>query len=707
MKRYIFLFIFFITPTLATAQTPGSFSTTWDTTQPGTSSSSAITIPKTSSDIGTGYDYSIYWEGISGAGAGATGTVATTTASTDQTIDFGVSGVYRVDIIGDFPRLYPNYGGDADRLMTVEQWGINQWTNMEGMFAGTSNMNFTATDTPDLSMVTDMSYMFDESANFNANINNWDVSNVTNFEGTFFNADAFDQPLNNWDIASATNIRFMFSDTAAFNSSVAGWDISGVTQIDGIFSDTTAFNQPLESWDMSNITSVRDMFQRAAAFNQPLAGWEMGAVTVMDGLFNDATAFDQDINNWDTGSVQDMSNVFRDATAFNQPLNGWDMSSTTDTSFMFVNATAFNQPLDNWTFTTLINTDNMFLGATSFNQDISGWNTDTVTGMGNTFLGASAFNQNLGDWDMGNVLNASGMFDSSGMSADSYSRTLSGWASQSGLNSISLGAAGVQYYDAVTAERAILDNVPNNWTITDAGSTTTPQYTLTYDAGMLATLTGSSSQLVIWSTTTPIVTGTAVTVVPNDGYRFVQWSDGNTTNPRVDTDLTADVSVTAVVEKKSSSGGTRTVRQSVSMVQTDTIETPPAERFTPAVIEDIITKGTIEEKVELINFLTEKVAELRKVHGNNPSGSSAGQSAGSDGVTRCVFDRDLTGGATGEDVTCLQQYLTSTGHYTYPDGLTGYFGRVTREAVAAWQTDNQIYPAQGYWGPFSIEFYSQ
>jgi hypothetical protein len=36
-----------------------------------------------------------------------------------------------------------------------------------------------------------------------------------------------------------------------------------------------------------------------------------------------------------------------------------------------------------------------------------------------------------------------------------------------------------------------------------------------------------------------------VTAVPNPGYRFVQWSDASTANPRTDTNVTTDLAVTA------------------------------------------------------------------------------------------------------------------------------------------------------------------
>ena len=43
-------------------------------------------------------------------------------------------------------------------------------------------------------------------------------------------------------------------------------------------------------------------------------------------------------------------------------------------------------------------------------------------------------------------------------------------------------------------------------------------------------------------------------------------------------------------------------------------------------------------------------------------------------TTACTFTRSLTMSSTGADVTCLQNYLTGTGHFTFAGGATGYFG---------------------------------
>lgn len=66
------------------------------------------------------------------------------------------------------------------------------------------------------------------------------------------------------------------------------------------------------------------------------------------------------------------------------------------------------------------------------------------------------------------------------------------------------------------------------------------QYTLTYTAGANGSVIGSSPQTVNCGTN-----GTAVTAYPNNGYSFVNWSDSSTQNPRTDTNVQANISVTA------------------------------------------------------------------------------------------------------------------------------------------------------------------
>ena len=96
----------------------------------------------------------------------------------------------------------------------------------------------------------------------------------------------------------------------------------------------------------------------------------------------------------------------------------------------------------------------------------------------------------------------------------------------------------VDWSDASTANPRTDTNVTANVSVTANFAINT--YTLTYTAGANGTITGTSPQTVNYG-----ADGSEVTAVPNTGYHFVDWSDASTANPRTDTNVTANVSVTA------------------------------------------------------------------------------------------------------------------------------------------------------------------
>jgi autotransporter-associated beta strand protein len=85
----------------------------------------------------------------------------------------------------------------------------------------------------------------------------------------------------------------------------------------------------------------------------------------------------------------------------------------------------------------------------------------------------------------------------------------------------------------------------NTWTYTESTGVlglviSSSTFTLTYTAGANGSISGTSPQIVASGGN-----GTAVTAVSATNYHFVNWSDSSTTNPRTDSSVTADVSVTA------------------------------------------------------------------------------------------------------------------------------------------------------------------
>jgi surface protein len=426
------------------AQTPtvGSFSTTWQTDNPGISSSTAITIPTTA---GT-YDYTVYWEDVNDVAVN--GTITNITG--DVTIDFPIAGTYRVDITGVFPRIYIDSGGDREKILTIEQWGDIAWVSMYHAFGGAINLTYEAVDAPDLSSVIDIGGMFFDASSFNANLDSWDVSNVTHMPEVFRDATSFNGTLNGW-----------------------GADTSSVNMMSGMFRDATSFNQPLDAWDVSSVMDMSEMFSDATSFNQPLDTWDVSSVDTMLSMFNGATTFNSPLNGWGTTTavVNTMQSMFDGATNFNQPLDTWDMSSVTDMSSMFGGATAFNRPLNGWGATTAVVTDMqaMFINATSFDQPLGNWDIGalTATGLNNTFTGTA--------W-----------------SKENYSTTIQAWDAQGNTPAdITLETTAEYLASAVTARASLIAN--NTWTIIDGGLFVAPAPAPVSSGGSSGTRVGSRS----------------------------------------------------------------------------------------------------------------------------------------------------------------------------------------------------------------------
>ncbi len=224
-------------------------------------------------------------------------------------------------------------------------------------------------------------------------------------------------------------------------------------------------------------------------------------------------------------------------------------SNSTTTSLSPGNYSVTQDPLSNWSLTRAICSN----GTPSSFNIIAGQT--TTCNFANTFSAPSGnikivLNAAQGD---GTVFNFSDNF---------------------GLTSLTTSGGTVQWTSGpVTAPTIgfnISEIVPSNWTQTSAtcdngspssiqviaGQTTTctfmdtysgptnyssqTTYTLTYTAGSNGSITGVSSQ-----TVNSGASGTAVTAVPATGYHFVNWSNSSTANPRTDTNVTQNISVTA------------------------------------------------------------------------------------------------------------------------------------------------------------------
>ena len=96
----------------------------------------------------------------------------------------------------------------------------------------------------DVSNVTDMHYMFDESlyTGKNGDISDWDVSNVTNMTCMFYDS-KFNGDISNWDVSNVTDMQLMFFNSK-FNGDISNWDVSNVTDMYNMFVRSPLANNP-------------------------------------------------------------------------------------------------------------------------------------------------------------------------------------------------------------------------------------------------------------------------------------------------------------------------------------------------------------------------------------------------------------------------------------------------------------------------------
>ena len=389
-----------------------AFITTWKTNNSGISSNNQITIP------GTGTNYLIEWEEV-----GNPSNNGSEIGSGTHTITFASDGTYQVSITGDFTQIRFANGGDKAKILSIDQWGDIEWSSMNWAFRGCSNLTYNAVDTPNLSSVTDMSYMFSGCSNFNGNIGAWNTSNVVGMAYMFSQASIFNQDIGNWNTSNVINMYCMFYLASNFNQDIGAWNTGNVQNMGYMFASTTNFNQNIGSWNTGNVITMENMFSNAKAFNQNLDSWNTIRVKNMKYMFSGASLFNGSIGSWDTDSVTNMEYMFSNASKFNQAIGNWNTSSVTNMSKMFMGASNFNQDIGNWNTGNVTNMNAMFLTTNKFNQDIGGWNTSSVTNMADMFSSAVAFNQDISSWNVSSVVTMKSMFDG----CWKFNQNLSAW----------------------------------------------------------------------------------------------------------------------------------------------------------------------------------------------------------------------------------------------------------------------------------------
>ena len=270
-----------------------AFIITVKTDNAGDSNNTQFTIPTT----GNGYDYQVDCKNDGGFDpAGLSG---------DYTCNYSVAGTYSIAIYGTFPRIYFNNQGDKEKILSVDQWGTQQWSSMEKAFYGCSNLTINATDRPDLSNVTNARLMFFEATNLNSPIGDWNVSTVQIFSSMLAST-AFNQDIGAWDMSSAKYLSSMFM-YSPFNQDISAWNVSGVTDMMQMFFGAPNFNQDIGEWNVSQVASTQNMFLNASRFTQDISDWNISNLTNAMTMFSNISVsnYNRMLNSWAKLQLQD------------------------------------------------------------------------------------------------------------------------------------------------------------------------------------------------------------------------------------------------------------------------------------------------------------------------------------------------------------------------------------------------------------------
>ena len=451
---------------------PDDFIITIKTDGYGESNFKQFTIPTNPSEI---YNYAVDCEND--------GVVDAVDITGDYTCDYNEVDQYVVRIIHDvttgngFPSIqfFSTSGNikDADKLVSIDQWGSSKWTNMSNAFANTSNLYVTATDTPDFSNVQDMSNMFSGSKRENLDATNWNVSNVTTMKSMFSNTSNNTPKLPNmslWDTSSVIDMSYMFFSFYPISlndlSDISQWDTSSVIEMRNMFSGNG--NIPdISQWNISSVTNMSRMF--TSATNIPsLSLWDTSSVTDMNYMFIGASDTILDVPDWDTSNVTNMSGMFYSSQSLVINSENWDTSLVTTLQDMFYFSRDISISTENWDTSSVRSIDGMFRFANNITINTTNWNLSSLGDMDALLMLASNITIDISQWKLPALFSMRDAFQRYHLPVSQYDAFLTNLHTYSVNNTVEFYAKYSQYC-STDAENARLELIDRGWIITDAG----------------------------------------------------------------------------------------------------------------------------------------------------------------------------------------------------------------------------------------------
>jgi len=141
---------------------------------------------------------------------------------------YASAGNYVVKISVGLERILFANGGDRLKLLEIQNWGDIVWgANQSNSYFGCANMQVTAIDAPNLSIVTNINGFFRSATTVNFSMFNWGTSNITSMADFLRGATSFNGNISGLDVSSVTSFNQFLDGATAFNQNLGSYTLSG------------------------------------------------------------------------------------------------------------------------------------------------------------------------------------------------------------------------------------------------------------------------------------------------------------------------------------------------------------------------------------------------------------------------------------------------------------------------------------------------
>lgn len=180
----------------------------------------------------------------------------------------GIISVPKIEMIGN---------SDINGI-NVLQWGSNIWMSMESMFkdSGINNVKITPySGKPNLKYCISMNSMFKGCANFNGDIEEWNVGRVEDMSSMLEGCSNFNRSVEKWNTSKVKNMNSMFKGCTNFNQEIGTIDVSKVEDFSSMLEGCNSFENELNNLEIKAGRNISNMLP--STYDKYIGSWQINS----------------------------------------------------------------------------------------------------------------------------------------------------------------------------------------------------------------------------------------------------------------------------------------------------------------------------------------------------------------------------------------------------------------------------------------------